>query len=369
MAALNQTALHSLHQQRGGRMVDFAGWSMPVQYTSILEEHQVTRSGVGLFDVSHMGRLMFPAEGGAYLETLLTRSVAKLASGRVRYSLIANDQGQILDDVLAYHVPATSDLADHWMLVVNAGNRDTILAHLRDHPGPEPCAWEDATGDTSMIAVQGPQALECVGPLLSSDIRKLKYYRCERMEVCGFAGWVSRTGYTGEDGCEIIVPNEAAVKVWESLEQQPAGGRPVGLGARDTLRLEAGMPLYGHELSREITPFQAGLGFAVNLKQREFVGSDALARQAEHPPSTVRVGLRLGGKRIARENCPVLADGEPVGVVTSGSYSPTLECPIAMALAPAEHAALGAALEIDIRGRTEPATVVEAPFYKRSSKP
>ena len=375
---LLKTPLHQWHVDHGGRMVDFAGWSMPVQYTSIVSEHQATRSGVGLFDISHMGRLRFDGLGSAaFLDQLLTRRVVGIAAGLIRYSLVVNETGGILDDVLVYHL-SELDGAPFHMLVVNASNRQKIVDWINGHLTPEHVVgahgvrahgvrFEDQTTDTAMIAVQGPNAIELVEPLVDTPVAALKYYSGVVTQIRGAAGIVSRTGYTGEDGCELIVPAADAAALWEQLAQDGAalGLQPAGLGARDTLRLEAAMPLYGHELSEQIDPYQAGLGFAVHLKDRHFIGHAALAKSKEAADRPCRVGLRLEGKRVAREHFTVLAAGEVVGAVTSGTYSPTLERPIAMAYVRSDVADVGTELEVDIRGRRVSAQVVPLPFYRR----
>ena len=369
--ALAPTALYAWHVAHHARMVDFAGWSMPVQYSSIVEEHKATRDAVGVFDISHMGRLRFDGEGVAqFLDRLLTRRVVGLGQGVIRYSLVTNEAGGILDDVLVYH------LADHGgkpfhLLVVNASNRAKIVAwveqHLTDADG---VTCRDQTVETAMIAVQGPHALSTLQPLVDVQLSDMRYYSGQAARVVGHAGIVSRTGYTGEDGCELIVPAAAATNVVERLFTTGSefGIQPVGLGARDTLRLEAAMPLYGHELSEAIDPFQAGLGFAVHLKDRDFIGAAALRELKNRPNQPRRIGLELSGKRVAREQYPVLANGEAVGEITSGTFSPTLERPIAMAYVQPHAADLGTELMVDIRGRAEAARVVAMPFYTRESK-
>jgi aminomethyltransferase len=350
-------------------MVDFAGWSMPVQYGSIVAEHQATRQAAGLFDVSHMGRLRLDGSGAAaFLDRLLTRKVVGLEAGKIRYSLVCNQSGGILDDVLVYHLQE-HDTALYHLLVVNASNRDKIVAWLRSHLQPsDDVRLTDLTRDTAMISVQGPRALDCVEPLVGHDVGGLAYYSGSESSVCGHPGIVSRTGYTGEDGCELIVPASAAVEVWEKVlaHGKDAGATAVGLGARDTLRLEAAMPLYGHELNEQINPIQAGLSFAVNLEGRAFVGRDALVAAKQNKQQAVRVGLELAGRRAAREHYAVLSEGKPIGEVTSGTFSPTLQKPIAMAYLPSQYTEAGTELTIDIRGSAEPARVVKLPFYQRT---
>lgn len=370
------TPLHSWHGAHGAKLVEFAGWSMPVYYGSIVDEHRATRGEVGVFDVSHMGRLAFEgADSGAYLDGLLTRKVAGLPEGAVRYSLMVREDGGILDDVLIYRVPAQERAPASHLLVVNASNREKILAWLDAHPATGDVRRVDRTCETAMLAVQGPRALACVQPLVDVDCRAMRYYTTSPCRLQGLAGaegaaLVSRTGYTGEDGVELIVAAGAAERLWQRLVD--AGARPMGLGARDTLRLEAAMPLYGHELSESINPYEAGLGFAVQLEGREFVGREALAAIAAAGPRRRRIGLELDARRVPREHFPVLCDGQVVGEVTSGTFSPTLDRPIAMALvdsASADAAGLPDSSAdrwaIDIRGTATSARRVELPFYRR----
>jgi aminomethyltransferase len=369
-----RTPLHDWHVEQGGRMVDFAGWSMPVQFTSIVEEHLATRSHAGLFDISHMGRVRF--RGGdacRFLDQLLTRRVADLAPGAIRYSLVTNEAGGILDDVLVYRLPDP----EQYLLVVNAGNRRKILDWFQQHrPSPlggdplEDVQWEDETEATVMLALQGPRALVIAQTLVEDALRltELRYYHCSNTRMVGQSVLVSRTGYTGEDGCEMIIARDGGLELARRIVDSGAahGLRMAGLGARDTLRLEAGMPLYGHELSEEIDPYQAGLAFAVQLSGRRFVGSDALARRKQATPARKRVGLALSGRRVPREGYPVLSGETEVGTVTSGTYSPTLERPIAMALVQTSALKDSANLAVVIRGTRQPATLVQLPFYRRT---
>jgi len=371
-AILSETALHSWHAANGGRMVDFAGWRMPVQYESIVAEHHAVRSNVGLFDVSHMGRLRFQGNGAAdFLDRLLTRGTRGMKLGSVRYSLVCNEAGGILDDVLVYHLESPTG-GRYFLLVVNASNREKIVAgiekQLADFGGDVEVL--DRTLDTAMIAVQGPQAGAVVQPLVECDLAELGYYKAKVSKHLGRPCTVSRTGYTGEDGFELIVRGEDAIATWNNLmlAGRDRGVRPCGLGARDTLRLEAAMPLYGHELSESITPVQAGLDFAVKTEGREFIGRDALIEAAARRDSLpCRVGLEVEGRRAPREEYQVLAGEEPVGRVTSGTHSPTLGKPIAMAYVARSHAEPGTSVEVDIRGRPAPAKVVKLPFYRRET--
>ncbi|MEX0978169.1 MAG: glycine cleavage system aminomethyltransferase GcvT [Pirellulales bacterium] len=368
-STLAQTPLHQWHASHGGRMVDFAGWSMPVQYSSIVAEHNATRAAVGLFDVSHMGRIRF--EGPAcerFVDRIVTRRVAGMKPGQIRYALVTNDTGGILDDVLVYHLLHARG-ASYLEMVVNASNRQQILDWLTAHRDGADVEIHDTTADTAMFAVQGPRALEILRPLSSVDPGALGYYHGTEGEIVGHAGIISRTGYTGEDGCELIVPADTALELWETLyaAAQNVGGTAAGLGARDTLRLEAGMPLYGHELNDEIDPFQAGLAFAVNLENRSFPGRDALVKLRGDARRPIRAGWILAGKRVPREGYAVLSGGRVVGHVSSGTFSPTLEHPIAMGYVPREFAQPGGEVAIDVRGHHETAQCVELPFYRRST--
>jgi aminomethyltransferase len=368
MTALFHTPLHAWHSEHGARLVDFAGWHMPVQYKSIVEEHNATRTAAGVFDVSHMGRIRFDGPGAeAFLDRLLTRKVVGMGPGKIRYSLVCNEAGGILDDVLVYHLQEHGGGLYH-LLVVNASNREKILSWLDSQKKPtDEVTFTDRTIVTSMIAIQGPRALRIMEPLVGADVGGLAYYTGCETTICRHPAIVSRTGYTGEDGCEIIVPATAAEEIWERIfsSGKDHGVVAVGLGARDTLRLEAAMPLYGHELSEQINPFQAGLAFAVNLDGRDFIGAAAIAPKKDDASQPVRVGLTLSGKRAAREHHSVLSASEKIGEITSGTFSPTLQQPIAMAYVPPASAKVGTELTVDIRGSAEPAKVVPLPFYKR----
>ncbi|WP_164102910.1 glycine cleavage system aminomethyltransferase GcvT [Candidatus Laterigemmans baculatus] len=366
---LSETPLTRWHKTAGATLAPFAGYEMPIHYGSIVDEHQACRQRGVLFDVSHMGRLRFDGDGSAaLLDRLLTRRVTDLPVGGVRYGLVCNDDGGVLDDVLVSHLETPSGTRYH-LMVVNASNREKMIRWITPQLADFPqVTMSDRTELTAMIAVQGPAVMEAVGRLFRSDPRQLKYYRAVITEQLGKPVIVSRTGYTGEDGVELIVRAEEASRVWENLllAGRDAGFVPAGLGARDTLRLEAGMPLYGHELDEQIDPLSAGLAFACNLDGREFNGDAALRSIRDSGPKTVRVGLRPEGRRPAREGCPILAaDAEPIGRVTSGTASPTLGYPIAMGYVAAEHAAAGTRVAIDIRGKSQPAVVTPLPFYRR----
>jgi aminomethyltransferase len=339
-------------------MVDFAGWDMPVQYTSIVEEHQAVRTAAGLFDISHMGRLSFAGPDSlAVIQHVFTNNAATLKDGQVRYGLICNERGGVRDDVLVYRWPYG------YAMVVNASNREKIVAWLAEHKGTRAVEVSDRTLATAMVAVQGPQALEKCGGLTPADAGQLAYYYATPTTYHGKPCVVSRTGYTGEDGVEFMVGAAQGAELWDDLLAR--GAKPCGLGARDTLRLEAAMPLYGHELTEEIDPFQAGLAWAVKLDKGDFLGRCALLQRREDQTLRKRVGLELEGKRIAREGAVVKRDGREVGHVTSGTFAPTLAKAIAMAYVEPALTTAGTTCEIDVRGKAEPARVVPLPFYRR----
>jgi aminomethyltransferase len=357
----HRTPLHEIHLALGARMVDFAGWDMPLQYTSIAQEHQAVRTAAGMFDISHMGRFWLAgAEALPLVQRIFTNNAATLKSGQVRYGLVCNDRGGILDDVLVYGF--SSKLG----MVVNASNREKIFGWIQNHQTTPAVPLLDTTAESCMIAVQGPKALDVVRGITSFDAAALPYYFSTQTSYQGKDCLLSRTGYTGEDGVELIVSAAQGPVLWNELRSR--GAFPCGLGARDTLRLEAAMPLYGHELSEEIDPLQAGLGWAVKFDKGDFIGREALLKRKEDANRPVRVGLEIAGKRIAREQAAVLAGGEKIGGVTSGTFAPTLEKAIAMAYVGPAHASPGTVCEVDIRGKTSPATVARLPFYERKRK-
>ncbi len=365
-------------------MVDFAGWRMPVQYDSIVEEHLATRQAAGIFDVSHMGRLSVTGpESGGWLEAMLTRRVADLGVGQVRYTLVTSDEGprgvSILDDALVAREADAAGGAPRFSLVVNASNRERVVAWLRSRLPAAGVSLADHTFETAMLAVQGPLAVAIVTQLCSAAdaaaITSLRSYRAAAGVVASRSAAVSRTGYTGEDGLELVVAAADALPVWEAIMEAGAAGglRACGLGARDTLRLEAGMPLYGHELMADSDPFAVGLGFALNLiaadgGQRSFPGAEPLRRMQAEPGARVRIGLVFEGKRAARESAAVTQPAQPdavVGVVTSGSYCPTLGSAAAMAVVDRAVAEEGRPLDVMIRDTACRATVTPLPFYRR----
>jgi aminomethyltransferase len=359
-----RSPLHVVHERLGASMTTFAGWRMPLRYGSERTEHLAVRGAAGLFDLSHMGEVMVTGpDAGAALDYALTGELSAVAPGRARYTMICGPDGGVLDDLVVYR---TGEL--EYMVIANAANTATVLAALVDRSARFDAAVKDATGEYALIAIQGPAAAGILGQLAGrSDLAAMKYYTGVFGQVAGRDAWVARTGYTGEDGFEVFCRPEDAAHVWESLETlgAPAGLVPAGLAARDTLRLEAGMPLYGNELGPDVTPFEANLGRVVKFgKPGDFVGRDALAIRAAEGPRQLLTGLVIESRRIARHGYPVLAAGKQRGTVTSGAPSPTLGVPIAMA-----YLDVGAAgeLAVDIRGEAVPARVTDLPFYRRSN--
>ena len=347
-------------------MVPFGGWSMPVQYRGIIAEHQAVRETVGLFDLSHMGRLYFRgAEGRALLQRVTTNNLESLSQGRAQYSLICDEQGGVLDDTVVYN------LGDELLLVVNASNREKIRRWLERQSAPRSEALpDDRTQQTTMIGVQGPLAQDLLEPLTEADLSSLRYYAASPARVAGVSALVARTGYTGEDGFELIVTGEDGKRLWQSLaaRQQPVEPSLCGLGARDTLRLEAGMPLYGHEISEQTNPFEAGLGRVVKLEQGDFVGRAALERLSQQPPSRRLVGFQMVENAVPRQGYAIMAAGRAVGEVTSGTFSPTLRKNLGMGYVETELAGPGSEIAVVVRGKPHRAEVVALPHYSHRTR-
>jgi aminomethyltransferase len=338
---------------------------MPLRYGSEIAEHQAVRHAAGLFDLSHMGEIGVRGPGaGAALDYALTGFLSGLAPGRARYTMICAPDGGVLDDLVVYRQGE-----QEFLVIANAANTETVYGSLVERAAGFDATVADATDDYALIAIQGPAAAAILGPLASMDLGAMKYYSGAFGEVAGRPAWVARTGYTGEDGFEVFCRPSDATAVWDALASAgaPAGLVPAGLAARDTLRLEAGMPLYGNELGPDVTPFEAGLGRVVKFdKPGDFVGRSALAARASAGPRRELVGLTLQSRRVARHGYPVMADSNEVGTVTSGAPSPTLGQPIAMAYLNAGTDARDAVLAVGIRGEAVPAQLVDLPFYSRS---
>ena len=380
------TALHEEHKTLGASFTDFGGWQMPLKYSSELAEHHAVRKSAGLYDLSHMGEVWVTGpDAAAFLDYALVGKISAMAIGKAKYSLICNEDGGIIDDLITYRRPAGADGSDKFLVVPNAGNAEVVAAALAERAGSGKeggfdVTVEDASADTSLIAVQGPKAQEILLRLVPAAqhelVTGLKYYAAVDVPFM-FGGTskellLARTGYTGEDGFEIFVSNDDAVALWQALVAIAEDGEltPAGLASRDSLRLEAGMPLYGNELSLDGDPFAAGLGPVVALsKEGDFVGKAALAAKKEAGAGSTTgrklVGLKGLGRRAGRGHYPVLKDGSTVGEVTSGQPSPTLGYPVAMAYVDIEFTEPGTTLDIDLRGKAEPFEVVALPFYKR----
>ncbi len=363
---MQRTALHAAHAALGARFTEFGGWEMPVRYGSIIEEHRAVRAAAGLFDLSHMGELRVRGpEAASGLAAALVSDPGALRVGRAHYSMICTTDGGIIDDLIVYR------LDEHEFLVVpNASNRETVALELRARSSGHDVAVLDETLETSLLAVQGPAAVRILGALTDLDLESLRFYGAAPAKVAGVAALVARTGYTGEDGFELFVDWDDGPALWKALlvAGAPDGLLPCGLGARDTLRLEAGMPLYGQELDRHTSPYEAGLGWVVKLDGKgDFVGREALERRSREPLERQLVGLVLRSRGIARQGYPVgrAGEAEPSGVVTSGSQSPTLRDAIAMAYVRSADAGAGTMLEVSVRGNAVPAEVVPLPFYRR----
>jgi aminomethyltransferase len=357
-------------------MTSFAGWQMPLRYASETAEHQAVRHAAGLFDLSHMGEILVTGpDAGAALDYALTGHLSIVPVGRARYTMICAPDGGVLDDLVVYR---RGD--DEFLVIANASNTEVVLSSLSERAAGYDASVADATGDYALIAVQGPAAAGIVAPLTDLDLGAMKYYAGAFGEVAGKAAWVARTGYTGEDGFELYCRPQDAEHVWAALASGGAGAGagagpgagliPAGLAARDTLRLEAGMPLYGNELGPDVTPFEAGLGRVVKFdKPGDFVGREALAARAAAGPQKRLAGLTVDSRRIARHGYPVFCDGQRCGVVTSGAPSPTLGTPIAMAYLDAEgDPDAGGELTVGIRGAAVPAHLTDLPFYRRSKE-
>ncbi|WP_327727722.1 glycine cleavage system aminomethyltransferase GcvT [Streptomyces sp. NBC_00487] len=372
-AGSRRTALDALHRSLGATMTDFAGWDMPLRYGSERDEHTAVRTRAGLFDLSHMGEITVSGpRAAALLDHALVGNIGGVKPGRARYTMICREDGGILDDLIVYRLADTEAGSSTYLVVANASNAQVVLDALVERSAGFDAEVRDDRDAYALLAVQGPESPGILASLTDADLDGLKYYAGLPGTVAGVPALIARTGYTGEDGFELFVKPEHAVELWQALTKagEGTGLVPCGLSCRDTLRLEAGMPLYGHELSTALTPFDAGLGRVVKFeKEGDFVGRTALAAAAERAavaPPRVLVGLVAEGRRVPRAGYPVVADGKVIGEVTSGAPSPTLGRPIAMAYVDAPHSAPGTAgVGVDIRGSHEPYEVVALPFYKR----
>lgn len=352
-----QTALHTIHESEGARLVDFAGWRMPLQYSSITLEHGFVRESAGVFDVGHMGRFFVSGPKAADALARVTASrIHDMEIGQTRYTLVCNHAGGVRDDIL---VNRLGD--ERFLVVVNASNREKLWQWFKTHFEPE-ATFEDKTLETGMIAVQGPNAQSIINRVLDSDLSGLEYYHIQQLNDGLF---VSRTGYTGEDGFELIAANDAMPDLWKSVRE--AGAHPVGLGARDSLRLEMGFPLYGHELEETISPLEAGLKRVVHFDKDDFIGKAALVAQLEQGVIRRRIAFELHGPGIPREGYALSYGGSPIGVVTSGGFSPVMKKGFGLGLVEAEYAKTDA-LGVEIRGKIVAAKRVKPPFVEKRVK-
>jgi aminomethyltransferase len=358
-----RTTLYEEHREAGGKLVDFAGWVLPVRYSGVVEEHLAVRRAAGLFDVSHMGEFRVSGpEAASFLQRMTPNDVADLTAGQAHYSALLSEAGTYLDDLLVYR------LADQdFLLVVNAANRAGDFAWLESYVEGREATLTDVSDDYALLALQGPAAATILQRLTQTDLERIGYYRFARGEVASAEALISRTGYTGEDGFELYLAPAEAGRVWRALLERGAGEGlvPAGLGARDTLRLEAGMALYGHEIDDTVNPWEAGLGWVIKLEKGDFIGREALVRAREKGPERHLTGLELTGRGIARQGYSVLHGGRAVGAVTSGTWSPFFERAVAMAYLPVDLKAPETEVEVEVRGRGVAARVTKLPFYRR----
>lgn len=361
---LLRTPLFDCHQALGAKIVPFAGFEMPVQYRGLIEEHRAVRSAAGLFDVSHMGEFWIRGrDAGAFLDYLTPSSISALPDWKAQYTALTTPAGTFVDDVLAYRLGA-----EEFLLVVNASNLDKDWNWINSHKSGFTVELQNSSDSTALLAFQGPESIDLVARMAEGfDAKAIKYYNLTRGRVAGRPVIAARTGYTGELGWELFLAPQDAVHVWNAILDagRELGVQPAGLGARDTLRLEAAMPLYGNDIDEAHTVLEAGLEWVIDWEKKSFIGRDALLAQKEKGLKRVRVGFELKDKGIARHGNPVLIGGEVAGEVTSGTFAPFLEKAIGMAYLPKPHDAVGTAFEVDVRGRRLPAEVVPLPFYKR----
>jgi aminomethyltransferase len=363
---LKQTPLYPLYAKYGAKTIDFGGWDLPVHFSSIQKEHDAVRSQAGLFDVAHMGEVRVTGSGAlAFLQKLTTNDVSQLAINQAQYSLMCYPDGGVVDDLLVYKLSE-----DHYMLVINASNIDKDMEWLEQHVvGANNVTLENISDETALLALQGPMAEQILQRLTSADLSSIKsYHFLPDVKVGEVNALVSRTGYTGEDGFELYVRSEEAAALWELLltEGQADGLIPTGLGARDTLRFESRLPLYGQELSATITPIEAGVGFFVRPDKGDFIGRDVLAAQKKEGAPRKLIGIEMIDRGIPRSHYPVYAGEQLIGEITTGTQSPTYKTSVGLALIDAAYTALGTEIHVEIRGKKLLAHVVKTPFYKRN---
>jgi aminomethyltransferase len=362
---LKRTSLFPVHKELGAKLVPFAGWEMPVQYTGIIEEHLAVRQSVGLFDISHMGEIEVRGkEAVAFLQHLLTNDVSTLAVNQVRYTVMCDEQGGIIDDLTVYRLRE-----DHFLLVVNASNIETDFQWMQEQATTE-VEIINRSEEITLLAVQGKQAEKTLQPLTTVELPALRYYWASYGKIASADVLISRTGYTGEDGFELYFHHTHARVLWDAIMQAGKSYQihPIGLGARDTLRLEMGYHLYGNDMTRDHTPLQAGLSWVVKFKKGDFIGRDALLKEKEAGIQRKLIGFVMHDRGIARSHYTIWAEGREVGVVTSGTFSPSLQKPIGLGYVQTAYTNPGTPLEIDIRGKKSAAEVVPTPFYPSQVK-
>lgn len=358
---LHRTSLFETHQKEGAKLVPFAGWEMPVEYNSILAEHNAVRNSAGLFDLSHMGELeLFGAGAVSFLNTIVTNNVESLSLGQICYTVACDDSGKVIDDLLIYKLP------EKLMLVVNASNREKIVNWIRARL-PKDVILRDRTFDIALIAIQGPKSEEILSKFVDGDLKSIRYYWGAEMNVCGLPCLVSRTGYTGEDGFEIYVVSDKAPHVWNELRK--TGIAPIGLGARDTLRLEACYALYGHEIDEKTSPLEAGLGWVVKFKKENFTGKNVLSMEKQNGSTKNLIAFKMQHKVIPRQGYIIKGKDGQQGIVTSGTFSPTLKIGIGLGFLPSSSGvSYGDIISVSVRDTWHEATVVTKPFHKGSIK-
>lgn len=346
-------------------MTEFSGWEMPVQYSGITHEHHAVRSTAGMFDISHMGKFRLTGKTVLdQLQTLVPSDLSRLQPGEAQYTVLLNDQAGIIDDLIFYYQGSESDGMQQWIAIVNAATTTKDKAWMLSHLDLAEVSFQDCSTDKALIAVQGPDAIAKLQTLVTEDLSPIKAFGHLEGTILGQPGFLARTGYTGEDGFEVMVSPEVGVELWKAL--LALGVVPCGLGCRDTLRLEAAMALYGQDIDDTTTPLEAGLGWLVHLDSKsDFIGRPILELQKRDGVQRRLVGLQMQGRNIARHDYPVIVEGKVAGIVTSGTLSPTLSQPIALAYVPTEFSKLGQPLEVEIRGKLHPAIVVKRPFYRR----
>lgn len=358
--SLKRTPLYEAHKRLGAKLVEFGGWEMPIQYTSIIEEHHAVRSSVGIFDVSHMGELEISGPDALDLvQKLITNDASTMKEYQVLYSPMCYESGGTVDDLLVYKLP------DRFLLVVNAANTDKDFAWVQQNAQKFKVTVKNASAEYGQIAIQGPQAEALLQPFAECSLKDLRYYWATQARVLGSEVLLSRTGYTGEDGFEIYAEPGVIVRLWDEIMR--AGAKPIGLGARDTLRFEAGMPLYGHELDEKTSPVEAGLGWTVKEKETDYNGKTVLLAQKRQGTKRKLIGLRMLEPGVPRQGYKIFADGREVGVVTSGMFAPSVNAFLAMGFV-ASDTPSAATLEVEIRGQRKKAQMTKLPFYRGSVK-